>query len=68
MANLVSLLDPEIVVLAGGVMAGGSDLLLPAIVEIVRQEAQPQMAQGVKIVPAARGDDAAWLGAAKLSA
>lgn len=66
-ANLVSLLDPEVVVLAGGVIAGGSDLLLPRVQEIVSREAQPQIAAGVRIVPAALGEDAPWLGAARLA-
>jgi glucokinase len=65
-ANLVSLLDPEVVVLAGGVFAGGGDLLLPRVQEIVSQESQPQIAAGVRIVPAALGEDAPWLGAARL--
>jgi glucokinase len=66
-AGLVSLLDPEVVVLAGGVMAGGADLILPRVQEIVRAEAQPQMAEGVRIVVAALGEHAAWLGAARLA-
>jgi glucokinase len=66
-ANLVSLLDPEVVVLAGGVFAGGGDLLLPRVQEIVSREAQPQIAAGVRIVPAALGEDAPWLGAARLA-
>ena len=66
-ANLVSLVDPEVVVFAGGVIAGGADLLLPRIREIVAREAQPQVARGVCIVPAELGEDAAWLGAARLA-
>jgi glucokinase len=66
-ANLVSLLDPEVVVLAGGVIAGGSDLILPRVQEIVGNEAQPQLAAGVRIVAAALGEDAPWLGASHLA-
>ena len=65
-ANLVSLLDPGVVVLAGGVIAGGGDLILSRVQEIVSNEAQPQAAPGVRIVPAALGEDAPWLGAARL--
>jgi glucokinase len=65
-ANLVSLLDPEVVVLAGGVIAGGGDLILPRVQEIVGNESQPQVAAGVRIVAAALGEDAPWLGAARL--
>ena len=66
-ANLVSLLDPEVVVLAGGVITGGADLLLPPIESIVRAEAQPQVAAQVRLVPAACGEDGGWLGAAWLA-
>jgi glucokinase len=66
-ANLASLLDPEVIVLAGGVIAGGGDLLLPVLREVVRNQAQPHIAAGVRIVPAELGDDAPWLGAAKLA-
>jgi glucokinase len=66
-ANIVSLVDPEVVVMAGGVIAGGGDLLLPRIREIVRREAQPQVARQVRIAAAELGEDAAWLGAAKLA-
>ncbi|MFB3879706.1 MAG: ROK family protein [Armatimonadota bacterium] len=66
-ASLVSLLDPEVVVLAGGVITGGGDLILPRVQEIVANEAQPQAAPGVRIVPAALGENAAWLGAARLA-
>jgi glucokinase len=65
-ANLVSLLDPQVVVLAGGVIAGGGDLVLPRVQEIVGNESQPQVAAGVRIVAAALGEDAPWLGAARL--
>ncbi len=67
-ANLVSLVDPEVVVLAGGVIAGGADLLLPRIREIVAGESQPQVARSVRIVAAELGEEAAWLGAARLAA
>jgi glucokinase len=66
-ADLASLLDPEVIVLAGGVIAGGGALLLPVVQEIVRNEAQPHIAAAVRIVPADLGDDAPWLGAARLA-
>jgi len=67
-ADLASLLDPEVIVLAGGVMTGGADLLLPTIQDLVRRVSQPQVARSVRLVPAELGEDAAWLGAAKLAA
>lgn len=66
-AGLVSLVDPEVVVLAGGVIGGGADLIVPKVQEVVRAEAQPQVAQGVRIAVAELGDQAAWLGAARLA-
>lgn len=66
-ANLVSLTDPDVVVLAGGVIAGGGDLILPRVREIVAREAQPQMARRVRVVAAELGDEAGWLGAARLA-
>jgi len=66
-ANIATLTDPEIIVLAGGVIAGGADLLLPRIREIVSSEAQPQIASGLRVVTAELGEDAAWLGAARLA-
>lgn len=65
-AGLVSLVDPEVVVLAGGVIAGGADLILPTVQEVVCAEAQPQMAEGVRVVAAGLGEEAGWLGAARL--
>ena len=67
-ANLASLFDPEVIVLAGGVITGGADLLLPTIQTLVRKASQPQIARSVRVVPAELGEDAAWLGAAKLAA
>lgn len=66
-ANVVSLVDPEVVVLAGGVIAGGADLLLPVVERIVRAEAQPQMAREVRVTAAELGEQAGWLGAARLA-
>jgi glucokinase len=66
-ASIVSLVDPEVVVMAGGVIAGGADLLLPRITEIAKREAQPRTARGVRVVCAELGEDAAWLGAARLA-
>jgi glucokinase len=66
-ANIATLTDPEVIVLAGGVIAGGADLLLPRIQQIVGSEAQPQIACGLRVVTAELGEDAGWLGAARLA-
>lgn len=66
-ANVASMIDPEVIVLAGGVITGAADLLLPRIREIASREAQPQVARVLRVVPAELGEDAAWLGAARLA-
>jgi glucokinase len=65
-ANLVSILDPEIVVLGGGLMQA-SDLLLDVIRAIVPRWAQPVAATRVRIELTALGEDAGLLGAARLA-
>lgn len=63
-ANLVSILDPEVVVL-GGTIADASDLLLePASVEMMRR-IPPAARDRVAVVPAALGADSAAVGAAR---
>lgn len=64
-ANIVSLLNPELVVLGGGVGAA-SGLFLDLIRQVVREHAQPVCAEVVRIVPAALGDESSLLGAARL--
>jgi glucokinase len=65
-ANLVSLFDPEVIVLSGG-MAGAADLYLEELKRTVRQYAQPLAAKQVKIVVSKLGADANLLGVASLS-
>jgi len=63
-ANIVSLLNPEVVIVGGGV-GTQADLLIEHIREVVLHSAQPTSAQAVRIVPSQLGDDAGLLGAAK---
>ncbi len=66
-ANLVSICDPEVLVL-GGIMASAADLLLePVRVELGRRLPSPMM-HALRIAPAGLGGDAAAIGAARLSA
>jgi glucokinase len=65
-ANLATIADPEVLVL-GGLMATAADLLLePVRVEIGRRLPRPIL-DGLSIVPAALGDDAAAIGAARIA-
>lgn len=66
-ANLVSLLNPEAVVLGGGVVQGAADLLLDPIRAGVRRWAQPVAAARCRIEVTQLGEDAGLLGAARLA-
>jgi len=65
-ANLVAIVDPEILVL-GGVMASAADLLVePVRVELARRLPAPMM-DALTIAAATLGSDAAAIGAARLA-
>ncbi len=63
-ANLVSLFDPEIVVIGGG-LAKASDLFLAALRKAVKEQAQPIAASRVRIVTSTLGSHANLLGVAR---
>jgi glucokinase len=65
-ANLVSLFDPEVIVLSGG-MSSAADLYFDELKRSVAQHAQPLAAKQVKIVVSKLGGDANLLGVAKLA-
>lgn len=65
-ANLVSVLNPEMIVLGGGLMQAG-DLFLPTIRSVLPVWAQPVSAQQVRIELTQLGEDAGLLGAARLA-
>lgn len=66
-ANLITLLNPQRVVLGGGVSLGGADLLLDPIRRSVRRRCGSWVAfDPAQIVISQLGDDAGLLGAAKL--
>jgi len=65
-ANLVSVLNPEMIVLGGGLMQAG-DLFLPAIRQVLPLWAQPVSARQVRIELTQLGEDAGLLGAARLA-
>lgn len=65
-ANLINILNPEMIVIGGGVV-NGWDLFEKHMKHEVVERAFPLLADLVKIVPAECGDDAGLLGAAKLA-
>jgi glucokinase len=66
-ANLISVLNPEAVVLGGGFMVGAADLLLDRIRSEVRRWAQPIAASRCRIDVTQLGETAGLLGAARLA-
>ncbi len=66
-ANLLNLLNPQLVVIGGGV-AGAGDILFRPIREEVARRALPVTRKGVRIVAAKLGDRAGVIGAAALAA
>jgi glucokinase len=65
-ANLVSLFDPEVVVIGGG-LARASDLFLEALRKSMKEHAQPIAATKVRVVTSRLGGDANLLGVARLA-
>jgi glucokinase len=65
-ANIVSILNPQMIVLGGGLFQSGDFLLEPVKTEF-RKWAQPIAAKNVKIELSALGEDAGLYGAGKLA-
>lgn len=63
-ASFVNVLDPEVVVIGGGIAAAGADLFGPLRRDLARFEWRPAGAR-VRVVPAALGDRAGAFGAAR---
>ena len=66
LANLINILNPEMIVIAGGVV-NGWDLFEKHMLHEVEERAFPLLAARVKIVRAKCADDAGLLGAARLA-
>ncbi len=65
-ANLVSLIDPEVVVIGGG-LAKASDLFLDALRKGMKERTQPISGTKVRVVQSSLGGDANLLGMARLA-
>lgn len=65
-ANLISLFDPEVIVLTGGV-TNSADKFLDILVQNARRRAQPISAPQVEIVVSTLQSDASLLGVARLA-
>lgn len=66
LANLINILNPEMIVIGGGVV-NGWELFEKHMRQQVAERAFPLPAARVKIMPAECGDDAGLLGAARLA-
>jgi glucokinase len=61
------LVDPEMIVLGGGVIEACGDFLMPIVAEVVAADALPGARTGGRVLPSALGDDAVALGAVALA-
>jgi glucokinase len=66
-ANLINILNPEVVVLGGGVIEALADEMMSVIVETAKDYAMPGTMKGVEIVASKLGDNAGITGAAVLA-
>jgi len=66
-ANLINLLNPEVVVLGGGVIEALSDEMMGVIVETAGEYAMPGTMKGVEIISSKLGDSAGITGGAVLA-
>jgi len=65
-ASLINFLNPEVIVLGGGVMQQMADEMMPIITKTANDFAMRGTAKGIKIVASKLGDDAGITGAAVL--
>jgi glucokinase len=65
-ANIVSILNPQMIVLGGGLMQA-ADLFLEPVKHVMAEWAQPIAARQVRIETTSLGEDAGLLGAARLA-
>lgn len=66
-SNVINILDPDVVVLGGGVSAGAGDLLLDPVQDVVRSRCMPSLRREVPIRLAALGSEVGIVGAACLA-
>lgn len=64
-ANIVNLIDPEIIVVGGGVIDSG-DLFLPKVKKVMREHIASSQARNIKVVKSKLGKFAGAIGAALL--
>ncbi len=66
-ANLINILNPEVVVLGGGVIEALADEMMSVIIETAKDYAMPGSMKGVEIIASELGDSAGITGGAVLA-
>ena len=66
-ANLINILNPEIVVVGGGLIEALGDEMMPTIVKTAKEHLMPGTFSGIEIKASKLGDDAGITGAAVLA-
>ena len=66
-ANVINVLNPEVIVLGGGVMDQLADEMMSIIIETARDYALTGTIKGIEIIASKLGDDAGITGAAVLA-
>ena len=66
-ANVINLLNPEVIVLGGGVMDQLADEMMSIIIETARDYALTGTIKGIEIIASKLGDDAGITGSAVLA-
>ena len=66
-ANLINILNPEIVVVGGGLIEQLGDEMMPTIVKTAKEHVMPGTMSGIEIKASKLGDDAGITGAAVLA-
>ena len=66
-ANLINILNPEVVVLGGGVIEALADEMMPTLIKAAKEHAMPGTMKGVEIIASKLGDNAGITGGAVLA-
>src|SRR5580698_2912774 len=66
-ANLINIINPEVIVVGGGLMDALENEMMHIVIDTAREHAFPGTDKGVKILPSKLGDDAGITGGAVLA-
>jgi len=66
-ANVINLINPEVIVLGGGVIDALEEEMMQIIAEVAKDGAMPGIAKGIDIIATKLGDDAGITGGAVLA-